>query len=128
MTGALGIDGVRRWGKHNRFFPQGSLHLHRDSIGRAASQILCNVLTRSIVALALLPRSAANALRAFGPQADSAVPKLLAALKPALVGGRSEASRSLAAALQSLSHDPQQVLWDHFHDPELRRLAFELLR
>jgi hypothetical protein len=73
-------------------------------------------------------RAAADALRAFGPQAASAVPKLLAALKPALVAGRSEASRSLVATLQAVSHDPQQVLCDYFHDPELRRLALELLR
>jgi len=71
--------------------------------------------------------AAAGALRRFGRQAVSATPHLLAALKPALVEGRSESSRSLVAALQAVSDNPRQVLCAHFADPELQHLALEAL-
>ena len=72
--------------------------------------------------------AAARALRQFGRQAASAVPHLLATLKSALLGGQSVDSYSLIATLQVASEDPQQVLCDHFADPELRRNALEMLR
>jgi hypothetical protein len=65
----------------------------------------------------------AGALRPFGRQAASAVPSLLAALQRALIQGKPV--RSLIAALQALSDDPQQELRGYFTDPELLRLALE---
>ncbi|HTU23052.1 MAG TPA: HEAT repeat domain-containing protein [Gemmataceae bacterium] len=67
----------------------------------------------------------ADALRPFGRQAASAVPSLLAALRRALIQG--EPVRSLTAALQALSDEPQQELRGYFNDPELLRLALEAL-
>ncbi|HEY7314749.1 MAG TPA: HEAT repeat domain-containing protein [Gemmataceae bacterium] len=72
--------------------------------------------------------AAARALHRFGRQAASAVPKLLAALKPALVEGWPEPGRSLVALLQLVSDNPREILCDHFEDLELRRLALKILR
>jgi hypothetical protein len=72
--------------------------------------------------------AAAEALRSFAGEAESAVPRLLAALEAASIDCDQHLMETLTSALIAISGDPRERLRAHFADPQMRKLAFAMLR
>ena len=66
---------------------------------------------------------------AVGPQAESAIPRLLAALTKAVIDANGS-EETLADTLIAIAPDPEQCVRDHLAeiDPELRRQTIAAIR